>query len=354
MQAAEDIVEDIVNYWNGLESKTITLTIKEVREGGSSGSSGGSGTGTGSSGTGTGSGSGSGSSSDSTSSTSGSAGGGPTIADITPAEMGTQSQKDISSSSQAFMESGIGVAGYVSKLESKEIAAAAKTAIADGAKASLMAAKTVGVVSSTNKLTTTADTAAKKITSSVADTAKNLQKAGSLVGTTSSSAGEANKFKNLASSSNQKPATTNKPAVNTNTLAGILAASNPKPTTASILQNNRIKLASGGMVPKTKYLRMGGMLPYKSEGGSIFKPLGTDTVPAMLTPGEFVVRKYAVDNFGVDRLSAINSGTYSGESVYNYNLNVNVKSDANPNEIAQTVMTQIRQVDSMRLRGNRF
>lgn len=120
----------------------------------------------------------------------------------------------------------------------------------------------------------------------------------------------------------------------------------------NLMQTTGLKFARGGMVPA--YLRMGGLLPYKSEGGSIFKPLGTDTVPAMLTPGEFVVRKYAVDNFGVDRLSAINSGTYNGESVYNYNLSVNVKSEANPNEIAKTVMTQIRQVDSMRLRGNRF
>jgi hypothetical protein len=110
--------------------------------------------------------------------------------------------------------------------------------------------------------------------------------------------------------------------------------------------------ASGGIVPK--YLRMGGLLPYKSEGGSIFKPLGTDTVPAMLSPGEFVVRKYAVDNFGADNLRAINTGKYSGESVYNYEVNINVKSDANADQIARAVMTQIKQVDSQRIRGNRF
>jgi TP901 family phage tail tape measure protein len=113
-----------------------------------------------------------------------------------------------------------------------------------------------------------------------------------------------------------------------------------------------LTMASGGMVPK--YLRMGGMLPYKAEGGSIFKPLGTDTIPAMLSPGEFVVRKFAVDNFGVDRLKAINSGTYSDGSVYNYSVNVNVKSDANPDQIARAVMTQIKQIDSQRIRSNRF
>jgi TP901 family phage tail tape measure protein len=112
-----------------------------------------------------------------------------------------------------------------------------------------------------------------------------------------------------------------------------------------------VAMAMGGIV---KYLRMGGMLPYKSEGGSIFKPMGTDTVPAMLTPGEFVVRRRAVSNFGLDKLNAINTGTYSGESVYNYSVNVNVKSDANPDEIARNVMTQIKRIDSQRIRSNNY
>jgi len=112
-----------------------------------------------------------------------------------------------------------------------------------------------------------------------------------------------------------------------------------------------IAAAMGGLIP---YMRMGGLLPYKAEGGSIFKSLGTDTVPAMLTPGEFVVRRHAVSNFGVDKLRAINSGTYNGESVYNYSVNVNVKSDANPDEIARSVMGQIKRIDSQRIRGNKF
>jgi hypothetical protein len=114
-----------------------------------------------------------------------------------------------------------------------------------------------------------------------------------------------------------------------------------------------VQMASGGMVAPA-YLRAGGMLPYKSEGGSIFKPLGTDTVPAMLTPGEFVMSRYAVDNFGVDKMKAINSGTYSSDSVYNYSINVNVQTDSNANDIARNVMTQIKRIDSQRVRGSRF
>ena len=55
-------------------------------------------------------------------------------------------------------------------------------------------------------------------------------------------------------------------------------------------------------------LANGGMVQYRAGGGSIFKPRGTDTVPAMLTPGEFVIRKSAVDAIGADNLAAMNSG----------------------------------------------
>jgi TP901 family phage tail tape measure protein len=110
-------------------------------------------------------------------------------------------------------------------------------------------------------------------------------------------------------------------------------------------------LASNAM--RRGYLAKGGAVP------DIFKmlgmgPRGTDVVPAMLTPGEFVVKKSAVDQFGAQNLEKINNGTYSGSSVYNYDINVNVKSDANAHEIARTVMTQIKQVESQRIRGNRF
>lgn len=56
--------------------------------------------------------------------------------------------------------------------------------------------------------------------------------------------------------------------------------------------------AMGGMV-QPKYLAGGG-------------PSGTDTVPAWLTPGEFVMRRSAVDRIGVGALSAMNSGASGG------------------------------------------
>lgn len=134
-------------------------------------------------------------------------------------------------------------------------------------------------------------------------------------------------------------------------------------------RDTAVAMSKGGSV---KYMPMGGLVPYMNVGGSvrmpkrepapaqrmsnggIFQPKGTDTVPAMLTPGEFVIRKYAVEKYGVDKMKAINSGTHSSDSVYNYEVNVNVKTDANADQIARSVIGQIKQIDSQRIRGNRF
>ena len=100
-----------------------------------------------------------------------------------------------------------------------------------------------------------------------------------------------------------------------------------------------IAMATGGLVPN-----------YFGAGGFA---IGTDTVPAMLTPGEFVMSKYAVDSYGIDNMKKINSGADIGGAVYNntYTLTVNAKTDANPNEIAQAVMSQIKTVNDRRVRG---
>ena len=128
----------------------------------------------------------------------------------------------------------------------------------------------------------------------------------------------------------------------------------------AIMQAAGLRFAQGGAVPqrlamggKVGYYPMGGLIPYKANGG-LFKTINTDSVPAMLTPGEFVVRRFAVEKFGTENLKAINNGTYKGDSVYNYSVNVNVKSDANPDQIARAVMTQIKGIDAQRIRGNRF
>lgn len=110
------------------------------------------------------------------------------------------------------------------------------------------------------------------------------------------------------------------------------------------------RYASGG---KIGYYPMGGLIPYKAAGG-LFTSVNSDTVPAMLTPGEFVIKRSAVENFGSKNLSAINNGTYKGDSVYNYEVNVNVQTDANADQIAREVIGQINRIESQRIRSNRF
>jgi hypothetical protein len=109
--------------------------------------------------------------------------------------------------------------------------------------------------------------------------------------------------------------------------------------------------------PTRTFMYAGGpVLSSMASGGlaSMFGSMGTDTVDARLTPGEFVVRRPAVQSFGVDKLKSINNGTYGGESVYNYGININVRSESDPNQIARTVMGTIKSVDAQRIRGNRL
>ena len=70
--------------------------------------------------------------------------------------------------------------------------------------------------------------------------------------------------------------------------------------------------AGRGQHPITPHISTGGQLSrngvlYRSGGGSIFKPRGTDKIPAMLTQGEYVHKKQAVDFFGVDFMRKVNA-----------------------------------------------
>jgi hypothetical protein len=99
-------------------------------------------------------------------------------------------------------------------------------------------------------------------------------------------------------------------------------------------------LSTGGMVPK--YFASGGL------------SRGTDTIPAMLTPGEFIINKNAANSIGTNNLNKLNNGQSMGNSVYNYSVGINVtNADANANDIARAVMGQIKYIDSQRIRGQR-
>jgi TP901 family phage tail tape measure protein len=131
-----------------------------------------------------------------------------------------------------------------------------------------------------------------------------------------------------------------------------------------IAQLNKItqKKMYGGMI--SKYMAFGG------------KTVGSDTVPAMLTPGEFVMNKGASKAYG-PLLERINESKYPGmlggggmtqipvnnistsmndnsTAVYNYNLGFSINgANGSAKDIANAVMREIKNVDSQRIRGQR-
>jgi hypothetical protein len=160
--------------------------------------------------------------------------------------------------------------------------------------------------------------------------------------------------------------------------------------------------AMGGLV-SPKYFAKGGLFTNKFAMGGLVSPKyfaeggmaqGTDTIPAMLSPGEFVVNKKSTDLYGpllaamnsspASGLSMMGAKTFSGpvynmpprdyanvgenmgvyatsnnspsltaldNSVYNYSLSVNVEgTNASANDIANVVMNKIKTIESQQVR----
>jgi hypothetical protein len=127
------------------------------------------------------------------------------------------------------------------------------------------------------------------------------------------SAGEAQAAQNAFNSAMQgtaSAATTSTQAINTETQA-------VRQNTAALRENAAARAAAAAAGAQGKAL--GGLVTYRASGGpvyfagggavppSVFKPRGTDTVPAMLSPGEFVVNAQATRKF-FSQLVAINAG----------------------------------------------
>jgi hypothetical protein len=150
--------------------------------------------------------------------------------------------------------------------------------------------------------------------------------------------------------------------------------------------------------PKGRPMMYGGMVKPMANGGRV----GSDSVHALLTPGEFVMNKSATKAFG-PMLAAMNGSKYpsmlgglsspkyssgtnnisstlvsqsypqmssvsvmpmtsmssanvnnNSTAVYNYSVGINVNgSNSSPNDIARAVMTEIKNVDAQRIRSQR-
>ena len=125
----------------------------------------------------------------------------------------------------------------------------------------------------------------------------------------------------------------------------------------------------GSTEPPPRMMNYGGMMK-KYAYGSMVPGVGmTDKVPALLTPGEFVIRKSVVESYG-PMLSNLNSqvfpkmnmtsampstqGNENEGTVYNYQVSVALNgSNLDPNDVANVVMQKIKMSESRNIRGTR-
>ena len=156
----------------------------------------------------------------------------------------------------------------------------------------------------------------------------------------------------------------------------------------------KVNLYAGGMVnykgsnesPPAQMMGGGKVMKYGMgkmvKGYSVGKVVGEgsrDSVSAMLTPGEFVIRKAMVNKYGIPMLNDLNQGSFSmptfntGEQgstnvsgssgsntnvvapMYNnYSVSVNVSgSNSTADEVANKVMFKMKQLQNQNIRGNR-
>ena len=141
---------------------------------------------------------------------------------------------------------------------------------------------------------------------------------------------------------------------------------------------NSIRVATGQISLRAYEAQFGAA----KSGGLITGPgTGTsDSIPTMLSNGEYVIRAASVAKIGTPLLDAINEGRLSdirgasvsvkdisinsrsasinndsassnSGSVYNYNVVVNAETNADADQIASAVMSKIKQVEGQRVRG---
>ena len=70
---------------------------------------------------------------------------------------------------------------------------------------------------------------------------------------------------------------------------------------------------------------------------------GTDTVPVMLTPGEFVVNRGAVNSLGVGAMNSINNGVApSQNTTVNIDLKIDTKEPVTEDFVRNRLMPRLK------------
>ena len=150
------------------------------------------------------------------------------------------------------------------------------------------------------------------------------------------------------------------------------------------IKGTTVKKAFGGKIKKMAY---GGKIKKMASGGFVPGTGLTDKVPALLTPGEFVINKESTKAFGpllnkindskfpsflnngysqnkydvepslvisAPSKTSVNTISDNSNTVYNYSVGITVGgSSATPDTIAKAVLGEIKYIDSQRIRGQR-
>lgn len=97
-------------------------------------------------------------------------------------------------------------------------------------------------------------------------------------------------------------------------------------------------------------LAQGGIVPEYAATGKLFQRRGTDTVPAMLTPGEFVMKRSSVDSIGAQNLQTMNRTGQMPQQGNSVNVSLggisitasNIDRRFVENELMDTIKEQLR------------
>lgn len=110
--------------------------------------------------------------------------------------------------------------------------------------------------------------------------------------------------------------------------------------------NNKPKQQKRGFIPA---FSTGGIIPeYHSQGlGVGWKSRGTDTVPAMLTPGEYVLRKKVVDSLGTNFLNNLNKYGVNALQTMNKSTIINNVYNTNNAKISQNIDNKSQYLNGM-------
>lgn len=142
-----------------------------------------------------------------------------------------------------------------------------------------------------------------------------------------------------------------------------------------------MKYVAGGLANPMKFTsREAPPVQKRGMGGSIFGNGTRDSIPAILAPGEFVIRKAMVDKYGIPMMESLNQGSFAmprynvGEQVggevavvsnnmtsninapvYNtYDMKFSINgANQSADEIANKVMFKMKQLQNHQIRGNR-